>query len=347
MGQVRKILICPDSFKGTMTALESAEVMAEGAREALPEAEITLLPLGDGGEGTIAALAGALPQVSEVRVQTVDALRRPIEASYIISNGNTALIEAAAASGLTMIGAEERDIMRADTYGTGLLIADAWRRGINRFIVGMGGTATCDGGIGALEAMQTVMKPYGGAEGLQMTLLCDVKNPLCGPEGAAAVFGPQKGATPAMIPILDARLAERAEEYARGGGINVRDKKYAGAAGGLAGMLMACYGAEARQGIAEVLELLDFDRRVIGADLVITGEGRGDLTTLNGKAPRGVLDAAGRHGVPVALVCGCIADGEALREAGFRHVVSASRAGAAEQPQDSLRKAVRSMLRRR
>lgn len=313
---VRKIVVCPDSFKGTMTAREAATAIEEGIRDVYPEITIESLPIGDGGEGTAEALREAFGHVETITAETLDPLGRPMRASYFIAEGETAVIETAAASGLTLLAPEERDIMRADTFGTGLLIADAWKRGIRKFIVGMGGSATCDGGYGALRAMREVIEPYKEHPELEITLLCDVDNPLCGPVGAAAVFGPQKGADAQTIPLLEAQLIRRAEEYSEGG-IDVRDMPCAGAAGGLAGMLMACYGARARMGIEEVLRRLDFGNHLKGADLVITGEGRGDLTTLRGKAPKGVLDAARPYGVPVALVCGRIADREALLAAGF------------------------------
>lgn len=318
-----KILLCPDSFKGTLSAAEAAAAMAHGAASACPDAEVRVLPVGDGGEGTVASLVSALPDVEVIRCATADALRRPITAQYAIAGGKTALIESAAASGLTLINPEDRDIMVADTFGTGLLISDAISRGIRDFIVCMGGTATCDGGKGALEAMEkSVGNP--SAFTLNFTLLCDVENPFCGPCGSAAVFGPQKGATPAMIPELDSRLRCLAREYSRRSGIDVSGMKHAGAAGGLAGMLMAVFRAKPVSGIAKVLELLDFEAKAADADIIITGEGKADVTTLSGKAPMGILRIAAKHGKPVALVCGSIADREALLEAGFSFVAQAT-----------------------
>ena len=292
---------------------------------ARPEAKVFSLPIGDGGEGTVTALSAGMANIETVTCDTVDALRRPIRASYAIKGSQTALIESAAASGLTLIDPEERDILKADTFGTGLLILDAYRRGIRRFIVCMGGTATCDGGYGAYEALRG--EPVFAKES-SITLLCDVENPLCGPQGAAAVFAPQKGASQEMIPELDNLLSLRARGYARHYGVDMRGMKYAGAAGGLAGMLMACFGAVPVRGITHVLQLLDFPRQVAGADMVITGEGRADASTLFGKAPMGVLESLrglpGGESIPVALVCGRINDQDALREAGFDLVVQAT-----------------------
>lgn len=318
-----KIAVCPDSFKGTLTATEAAGAIARGVISVLPGAEIIQLPLGDGGEGTVDALATALSGVERIECDTVDALGRPIRASYAIAGGSTALIESAAASGLTLIDSSDRDILTSDTRGTGILIADAWRRGIRRFVVCMGGTATCDAGFGAFRAMQDLM-PDAAPSDADFTLLCDVDNPLCGARGAAAVFAPQKGATPEMIPRLDSLLLRRALGYKASGGKDVADMPYAGAAGGLAGMLMACYGARPVAGISKVMEMLGFESRIDGADLVITGEGKSDVTTLSGKAPMGVLRAAAAKNIPVALVCGRTDDRELLLSAGFARVVQAT-----------------------
>lgn len=317
-----RILICPDSFKGTLTAPEAASVMEREVLKAMPGAETVKMPLGDGGEGTMDALASAMQRIEWIECETVDALRRPVTARYAVAGGDTALIESAAAGGLTLIDPRERDIMKADSYGTGLLIADALGRGLRRLILGMGGTAMCDGGYGAFLALKDKGFPpeKGLCRELDISLLCDVTNPLCGADGAAAVFGPQKGAAPRQIPLLDKRLQELADFYRGINGIDTAALPYAGAAGGLAAMLTACYGARPKSGINEVLRLLDFDSALEGADLVITGEGRGDATTLSGKTPKGVLDAARRRGVPVALVCGQISDRDLLLCAGFSFV---------------------------
>lgn len=328
-----KILICPDSFKGTMSASEAAEAIAEGLRSTMPEAALRLLPVGDGGEGTVNALCTALGNVEVVECETTDPLGRRVIASYAVTGSGTALIESAAASGLTLIDEADRDIMKADTYGTGLLIADAWRRGVRDFIICMGGTATCDGGFGARRAMIECGIPSLDNPAVarleekrfpRFTLLCDVDNPFCGPRGAAAVFGPQKGASPQQIPLLDSRLKTLASEYAKVSDIDVTDMNYAGAAGGLAGMLMACYGATPVSGISKVLQLMDFEKQLEDADLVVTGEGRADATTLNGKAAKGILDISGWHGVPVVLIGGQVADRDRLLTAGFHQVIQAT-----------------------
>lgn len=349
-----KIIVCPDSFKGTMTAREACEAMSAGIREICPEAEIISLPVGDGGEGTADAMTASLPDTETIECRTVDALRRPITASYMISGGKTALIESAAASGLTLIPPEERDIMKADTYGTGLLIADAMRRGIRDFIICMGGTATCDGGYGAFEALKEktgYLPPQTDLEKPlhRFTLLCDVDNPLCGPRGAAAVFGPQKGAGPDQIPVLDRRLRAIAKEYKNLTGTDITSMKHAGAAGGLAGMLMAVFGASPLPGISKVLETIGFDSFLPGADLIVTGEGKADASSLSGKAPYGILQAAKRRGIAVALICGKIDDAEILAHSGFDHVVAATppNAGSTDDYPGFLREAVRETIRGR
>lgn len=302
-----------------MTSPEAAAAISRGLLDEIEDIAVDVLPVGDGGEGTVDALARSLKDVETVRCRTVDPLHRPIEATYGIAGRRTAFIESAAASGLTLLKKEERDVLNADSYGTGLLIADAYNRGVRDFVVCMGGTATCDGGIGAYKAMRA--KGVGTG---RFTLLCDVDNPLCGPSGASAVFGPQKGASPDMIPRLEERLATAADIYFKESHIDVRNARFAGAAGGLAGMLMACFGASPCYGIEKVLEILEFDSLLKKADLVITGEGRADATTLRGKTAQGILQAAKRRGVPVALLAGTVADRPALLDSGFDYVMAAT-----------------------
>lgn len=319
-----KILVCPDSYKGTMTASEAALAIEAGIAAIRPEADVERLPVGDGGEGTLEAVASVLPDISWISCPSLDPLHRQLTARYAIVNGKTAFIESAAASGLTLLKSEERDIMNSDSYGTGLLIADAIRRGIRDFIICLGGTATCDGGFGAFKALREVTGIKSLLPELSFTLLSDVGNPFCGPQGTAAVFGPQKGALPQQIPILDDRLRKIAKVYSRCNGIDVTDMKYAGAAGGLAGMLMACLNAKPVSGISKVLQLLNFESKLSGVDLIITGEGHADLTTLKGKAASGILELARKHNVPVALIGGKVSDRERLLEAGFMKVKEAT-----------------------
>lgn len=334
----RRFLVCPDSFKGSLSAAEAAEAMKRGILEAIPDAEVIALPVGDGGEGTISALMGN-PQFAKDAVtvvcDTVDPLRRPIKASYEIWRGETAFIESAAASGLTLLSRKERDVFKADSYGTGLLIVDAFDRGIRRFVLGMGGTATCDAGYGAWEAIRHL--PH---REMDVTLLCDVRNPLCGVTGAAHIFGPQKGAPFFLLPYLDERLRLRAREYADLYGRDVSSLPFAGAAGGLAGMLMASCDATPVMGIDFVLDVLDLRSQLEGVELAITGEGCADITSLGGKAPMGVLNVAREVGVPVALVCGKLANREFLDQEGFAAIMAASPYGIPSDPAQALSEAV-------
>lgn len=322
-----KIVVCPDSFKGTLSASEAALAMREGIREVMPEAEVIMLPLGDGGEGTANVLTINEKNAERVECATVDALHRPIKASYFIK-GNMAVIESAAASGLTLIRETDRDIMRSDTYGTGLLIRDALEKGIREFILCMGGTATCDGGRGAFSALHDQEDIFKIAMESKFTLLCDVANPLCGPCGAAPVFGPQKGAVPSMLPMLEEKLKMAAKFYLGYRGRDVSDEKYAGAAGGLAGMFMSVFDAVPVSGAVYIMNYLSLSSYLKDADLVMTGEGRADATTLSGKVAKGVLDFAKKEGVPVALVAGKVEDKGLLLQEGFNFVEQATPDGA-------------------
>ena len=325
-----KILLCPDSFKGTLSSPEVAAAMLKGIAEIVPDANTVSMPLGDGGEGTLSVIAERESGMKVVSCDTLDALHRPIKSRYYISDTGVAYIESAAASGLTLIKPEERDILRADTYGTGLMVADALRKGVRRFVMGMGGTATCDGGSGAYEALSEDKKILEAALESEFTLLCDVENPLCGPLGAAPIFGPQKGATPEIISVLEQRLKKLAETYCSQEHPELSSEKYGGAAGGLAAMFISRFKATPVSGIEYVIKRIDLEKHIKDADLVLTGEGKADATTLSGKAPRGVLDIAKKHGVRVAIVGGRVEDTALLQDAGFDFVVQATPRG--EEP---------------
>lgn len=316
-----KILVCPDSFKGTLSASEAARCIRDGILSVRTEADVVTLPIGDGGEGTADSISSALQNMERITIPTIDPLGRPIHASYGIIDNSKAIIETAAASGLTLLRREERDVMKADTAGTGLLIADAYTRGIRSFIICMGGTATCDGGYGAYGVLKNM-----DLHDVSFTLLCDVDNPFCGSAGAVAVFAPQKGATPDMMPCLETNMKEKAEYYREISGIDISDSRFAGAAGGLAGMLMACYGAQPVTGINKVLELIKFDEYLKGVELVVTGEGKADATTLRGKAAKGILDATKRFDrkIDVVLVAGRVEQKELLAKTGFDHIIEAT-----------------------
>lgn len=323
-----KIIIASDSFKGSLTSAQVAAAAAEGILGVDPTAEVVSLSVADGGEGTAGALVSALG-AEWVECATVDPLGRPITARYGIAGGTTAILDVASASGLTLLREGERDIMAASSRGTGMMILDAYSRGCRRFMVGLGGSATCDGGTGMLSALGVRVR--GGAIDMSdamteildcdFTLISDVTNPLCGPEGAARVFGPQKGATPAQVELLNRALRRYASEVDRATGRDVADTPGAGAAGGLGFAFLAFFShSRLVSGADAVLDLIGFDEALEGADLVITGEGRIDRQTLFGKLPMCVCRRAASKGVPTVAIAGAVADRDALMDAGFADV---------------------------
>lgn len=324
-----KIVVAMDSFKGCLTSQEAGQAVARGVRKALPDACVTVLTVSDGGDGMLDAFTCATG-ATVVEIEACDPFMRPIMAQYAITpDGDTALIEMARASGLTLLAPYERDPLRATSHGTGILIADALRRGCRHLIVGLGGSATSDAGMGMLRALgleigeecidtsHFLLNSYPEAT---ITIAGDVDNPLCGPRGAASVYGPQKGATPLMVQELDRRAAHFAALTARHTGRDLSTTPGAGAAGGLGFALMAYCRATMRSGIELLLDLLHFDTLVADAQLVITGEGAADKQTLMGKAPTGIMRRAAKHGVPTALLAGRVSDRDTLLEAGFAAV---------------------------
>ena len=271
-----KAVIAIDSFKGCLSSAEAAAAVAEG----LAGHDIVILPVSDGGEGLVSVLTEALGGCF-VSAHVHDPLGRTIEASYGLA-GRTAIIESAAASGLTLMSPDELDPLRASSRGTGELIVDAIRRGAREIYVGFGGTGTNDGGEGMLEAMESVRELW---RECRFTGLCDVTATFCGPEGATAVYGPQKGVKADQIAMLDDRLRALAEQYRPVMGRDVLMKPGSGAAGGMAGALWAVLGGELKPGADAVLDILRFEDHLEGASLVITGEGHIDNQTLQGKLP--------------------------------------------------------------
>ena len=271
-----KAVIAIDSFKGCLSSAEAADAVAEG----LAGHDCVMLPVSDGGEGFATVLTEALG--GEVVIARVhDPLGRMIDASYGLA-GQTAVIESAAASGLTLMNPEELDPLHAGSWGTGELIADAICRGAREIYVGFGGTGTNDGGKGMLEALEAVRDLWLKC---RFTGLCDVTATFCGPEGATAVYGPQKGVKPEQVAPLDDKLRALAEQYRPVMGRDVLTKPGSGAAGGMAGALWAVLGGELKPGADAVLDILRFEHHLEGASLVITGEGRIDAQTLQGKLP--------------------------------------------------------------
>ena len=316
-----KVVLAIDSFKGCMTSREANKAAAEGIRRTYPEAEIVKVPVSDGGEGYMEAFHAAIGgRLEEVAVR--DPLMRPIIAKYLLQN-DLAVIEIAQASGLTLLTKEERNPMVATSYGTGQLVADAVRKGAKQIIVGLGGSATSDAGIGMLKALIDSFNKerWDDIEVLKdvtFTIASDVKNPLYGEEGAAHVFAPQKGATPEMVLRLDERAKKFAELSTRHFGYDRSQMAGAGAAGGLGYAFLQYLHAKSMSGIQLLLNTIRFKEIVKDADLVITGEGSADRQTLMGKLPMGILEQSGD--VPVCLIAGRISDREELLNAGFARV---------------------------
>ena len=317
-----KIVVAIDSFKGCLTSKEANQAAADGVRKAFPDAEIVQIPVSDGGEGFMEAFHAAIGGTL-VDVPVRDPLMRPIMASYLL-HAETTVIEIAQASGLTLLAKEERNPMVATSYGTGQLVADAVRKGARHIIVGLGGSATSDAGMGMLRALIDAFTKHGQFDDIKelknvrFTMASDVKNPLCGMNGAAHVFAPQKGATPNDILVLDERARKFAEVSAKHFGYDRSQIEGAGAAGGLGYAFLQYLNADCKPGIQLLLETIRFDNIIKDADLIITGEGSADRQTLMGKLPMGILMQSA--GIPVCLIAGRISDREELLKAGFAKV---------------------------
>lgn len=335
------ITVAVDSFKGSLSSREVADAFEAGWCKVLPDCEVRKVSIADGGEGTVDALVETLEGVY-VEVEVSDPLGRPIVARYgVIDNGKTAVMEMSAASGLPLLTPTERNPLKTSTFGTGEMIADALQRGCRKFLVGIGGSATNDGGLGMLRALgfrlldsegcelvgdgasleslaaidaSNVMKELADAE---FVVACDVNNPLYGERGAAYVYAPQKGADVAMVERLDAGLRNYARVVESVSGTHVADMPGAGAAGGLGAGFKAMLGARLERGIDMVLGAMHFGQIIEGSDLVITGEGRLDRQTVMGKAPSGVLQAASAQGIPTIAIGGAVAWCEELAESSF------------------------------
>lgn len=311
---MKKIVIACDSYKGCLSSSEVSDAVAEGVSEAYPDCEVVRLAVADGGEGTVEALVDTLGGHLEW-AEVSDPLGRPVRAAYGTA-GDLAIIESAAACGLTLLSKEERNPLIATTKGLGELILAAVDKGCRRFLIGLGGSATNDGGMGMIGVEGFLAK----TRGLQFTVACDVDTPYIGRNGASRVFGPQKGASEQDVEVLEERLLGYALKISEDTGIDVSDMPGAGAAGGLGGAFRAYLGAELKRGVDLVLDQIGFDSVIAGADLVITGEGCSDYQTLKGKTAAGVLERAGRQHIPVALVSGAVRDEKMLKDRGFRIV---------------------------
>ena len=322
-----KTILAIDSFKGCMSSSEVEETIA-GVLDK-NGVETLCLPMSDGGEGMLQAFTSAMSGTLEP-VYIHDQMMRRVDAQYGVMPDGTAIIEVAQACGLTLVKEEERNPMRSTTYGVGELLSRAIKRGCRNFIIGLGGTGTSDAGIGMIRALVDIFargKNFDEALKTELgecrfTLASDVDNPLCGKNGAAHVFAPQKGATPEMVEQLDRRARLFAEKSALHFGFDKSNEPGAGAAGGLGYAFMQYLGAEMKSGADLLLDLTDFNGKIKDADLIITGEGSADRQTLMGKLPQRILMRGKQLGVPVGLVAGGVEDREELLSAGFSFVES-------------------------
>ncbi|NEU30127.1 glycerate kinase [bacterium LRH843] len=328
-----KIIIAPDSFKGSVSAMEAALAIEKGIKNYLPKAETVLIPVADGGEGTMDSLVDATAG-KKIAAQVKGPLGTNVIAEYgQLGDGKTCIIEMASASGLCLLPDEQKNPMKATTYGTGQLIKEALDDGYREFILAVGGSATNDGGAGMLQALGMKLLDasgnevgFGGGELDRITIIddsqfdkriakstfllaSDVQNPFVGPTGASHVFGPQKGATPELVEILDKKLHSWADLIEKKTGIRLHEKPGAGAAGGIGGAFQAFFSAKMQRGIDVVIEYTGLGETVQDADLVITGEGQIDFQTASGKTPMGVAQEAQKHGVPVIVLAGSIGKG--------------------------------------
>ena len=323
-GGMKKVIVAIDSFKGCLMSAEANQAASEGILTRMPDADVVQVPVSDGGEGFMEAFQAAMGgELVEVNVK--DPLMRTIMAQYLVHD-DTAVIEIAKASGLTLLSQEERNPMVATSYGTGQLVVNAVCKGCKNIIVGLGGSATSDCGIGMLRAIIDAFAKHGNwddvreLDDVRFTIATDVTNPLCGENGAAFVFAPQKGATHAQVLALDARAKRFAEISAKHLGRDCQNTPGAGAAGGLGYAFLQYMNADCRSGIDLLLDTIHFNDLLQGADLVITGEGSADRQTLMGKLPFGILQCAQKRGTPVMLIAGRIADEQQLLDAGFSRV---------------------------
>lgn len=326
-----KVVIAPDSYKESLTAMEVATAIENGFKQIMPDAQYVKLPMADGGEGTVQSLVDATGG-KVVAVSVTGPLGQAVEGFFgLLGDGSTAVIEMAAASGLHLVEPVQRNPLLTTTYGTGELITAALDAGVKHIIVGIGGSATNDGGVGMAQALGAKLLDkqgkdlaFGGGAladlatidlagldprlaDVQLEVACDVDNPLCGVKGASHIFGPQKGATPEMVEQLDRNLAHYAEVIRQTNGKDVVNQQGAGAAGGLGAALLGLFDATLRPGISIVMDAVNLSEVVKDADLVITGEGRIDSQTIHGKTPIGVARVAKQSNLPVIGIAGSIA----------------------------------------
>ena len=348
---MKRIVAASDSFKGSLTSLQVADAVETGVHKVFHSCEVVKVNVADGGEGTMEALLDTLGG-RKVALSVKDPLGRSVEAVYgILADGLTAVMEMSAASGLPLLSPEERNPSLTSTYGTGEMIADALAKGCRKFLVGIGGSATNDGGMGMLSALGFRFRDAEGGlltgigadmarvaviedgavpeavKKAEFIVACDVDSPFCGPKGAAHVFSPQKGADPQMVRDLDRGMEHFAEVISASLGKDIRNLPGAGAAGGLGGGFVAFLNARLERGVEMVLDAIGFDSIIEGADLVITGEGRVDFQTLTGKTPFGVMKRAVRKNIKVVAIGGSVALDAADDTSGFDMIVPVTPVG--------------------
>lgn len=343
---MKKIIIAPDSFKGSLSAVEVADAIEEGIKKVIPDCEIVKTPIADGGEGTMNTLVSALGG-KKTKIIVHDPLMRPIEVEYgLVEDSKTAIIDMAIANGLTVLHKKEQNPATTTTYGTGQIIKNALHRGCRSFLIGIGGSATNDAGTGMLKALGfrfldinaeetdgtgnalhsiysiDEAKAMLGLKGAQFTIACDVNNPFSGKNGAAYVFAPQKGADKQMVKELDDGMESFRKLIEKQKKIDLNTIPGAGAAGGLGGGFAAFLNAELKPGIEMVLQAIGFEKHLQNADFVITGEGKLDKQTAMGKAASGIIDAASRKNIPVIAIGGRVENRQILLKRGFTSLFS-------------------------
>ncbi|MCH4155023.1 MAG: glycerate kinase [Muribaculaceae bacterium] len=344
----KKIIVAIDSLKGCLSSEEANEAACKGIKAVLPDCHVTAIPVSDGGEGMMEAFLAAKGG-EKVSIRSYDPLLRPIDAEYVISDkGKTAIIEMAKCAGLTLLKKWEQNPMETSSYGFGIMLKDALERDCRNIIIGIGGSATNDGGMGMLTALgfsffdkngdeidygygKDMLKaeriasftvPTNAINRCRITVACDVDNPFYGENGSARIFARQKGADEDMMDELDKGMRNIATIYFRFTGKDISYMAGAGAAGGMGGALMAMLNAKLKTGIDMLLDYVDFNRKIKGADLVITGEGQIDRQTLMGKVPYGIMLRAQKKGVPTIAIAGMVNDEPMLLNAGFNGIFS-------------------------
>ena len=342
-----KIVIAPDSFKGSLTATEAADAIEIGFRAVYPDAEYVKVPMADGGEGTVQSLVNATS--GTIIIQSVIGPMGDMVSGFfgILGDSRTAVVEMAAASGIYLVKPEERNIYLASSFGTGQLINAALDHGCDKLIIGLGGSATNDGGMGMMKALGAQFLGQGGTPlapdvrallqlrkidlqyldprltKTEIVVACDVNNPLCGKNGASRIFGPQKGATGDDIVVLDKALARYGDVLAINTGRNIAAKPGAGAAGGMGAALIGLIDAIVKPGVDLVIEIVDLAKSLVDTNLVITGEGRIDSQTIHGKTPIGVAKIAKSHNLPVICIAGSVEDGaDIIHQMGIDEIYS-------------------------